>query len=86
MPENAAINRCITPNTYALNVSASSIHKILKFIELGQLRAVNVSLCSRPQWKITPEAIAAFEQGRAPQPQQAITRRTCRNGDYKRFF
>jgi hypothetical protein len=41
--------------------------KIRLWIRKGELAAVNVAstLCGRPQLRVTPEAIAAFEQRRS---------------------
>jgi hypothetical protein len=50
--------------------------KIHGFIRRGELLAVNVAtnLSGRPQWRITPESVARFEQRRSsvppPKPQR----------------
>jgi transposase-like protein len=53
--------------------------KVRAWVRRGELAAVNVasSLCARPQLRITPEALAAFERGRstAPPPRPARRRR-----------
>jgi transposase len=40
--------------------------KVRRWIERGELRAVNTAtvLCRRPRWVITPDALAAFERRR----------------------
>lgn len=47
------------------------LHKALALIARGEVAAVNVSLSSRPQWRITPEAIADWERRRAAQSKPA---------------
>jgi excisionase family DNA binding protein len=51
--------------------------KVRTWVRRGELSAVNVasSLCGRPQLRITPEALAAFEKGRAAGPPPKTTRR-----------
>ena len=41
--------------------------KVRKWIEIGELTAVNTaaSLCGRPRWVVSAEALAAFEAARA---------------------
>ena len=53
------------------------IHKILTLIARGEIDAVNVSLSGRrPQWRIPPEAIEAFERRRSAQPKTLARRKT----------
>jgi hypothetical protein len=47
------------------------IHKALVLIARGEVAAVNVSLSSRPQWRIPPAAIEDFERRRAAQSKPA---------------
>jgi hypothetical protein len=60
--------------------------KIHGFISRGELAAVNVAtnLAGRPQWRITPEAVAAFERRRtsAPSPKPQRRRRRQDLVDY----
>ena len=51
-------------------------HTVLGWIRAGELRAVNVSrtLGGRPRWRITAEALAAFEAMRTPTSCAACTR------------
>jgi hypothetical protein len=53
--------------------------KIHRFIRSGELLAVNVAstLVGRPQWRITPESVRAFEKrrGSAPPPKMQRQRR-----------
>jgi transposase len=57
-----------------------SEEKIRKWIELGEIVAINTAAarCGRPRWIITPEAVAAFERRRAggptPKPQRQKAR------------
>jgi hypothetical protein len=55
-------------------VGADKLHG---FIRRGELVAVNVArnLSGRPQWRITPEAVAAFEKGRTSAPVPKVVRR-----------
>lgn len=43
-------------------------HTVLGWIRRGEMRAVNVARkpIGRPKWRVTAEALAAFESGRAP--------------------
>jgi excisionase family DNA binding protein len=54
--------------------------KVRTWVRRGELAAVNVasSLCGRPQLRITPEALAAFEQSRAAGAPPKPTRRRRR--------
>jgi hypothetical protein len=56
--------------------------KVRAWIRRGELAAVNTaaSLCGRPQLRVTPEALAAFERGRSAAPPPALPRRRKRTG------
>jgi excisionase family DNA binding protein len=60
--------------------------KVRAWVRRGELEAVNVAaaLCGRPQLRITPEALAAFEARRsaAPPPMPARRRRRSAEIDY----
>jgi excisionase family DNA binding protein len=60
--------------------------KVRAWIRRGELAAVNVAgvLCARPQLRITPEALAAFEGRRtaAPPPKPSRRRRRAAEVDY----
>jgi excisionase family DNA binding protein len=45
-------------------------HTVLGWIRRGELKAINVGRNpeGRPRWRITPEALAAFEALRTPAP------------------
>ena len=51
--------------------------KIRAFLRRGELLAVNVAanLSGRPQWRITPESVEAFEQRRSSAPPPKPPRR-----------
>ena len=60
--------------------------KVNGFIRRGELAAVNVATntLGRPQWRVTPEAVATFERGRtsAPPPKPPKRRRRADEVDY----
>lgn len=72
--------RAITPNTYARRLGVG-IHKILRWIARGELRALNVAseASRKPQWAILPDAIADFERRREAQPPPQLQRKRRRN-------
>jgi hypothetical protein len=51
--------------------------KIHGFLRRGELVAVNLaaSLSTKPQWRITPESVEAFEKRRSSQPPPKPPRR-----------
>jgi excisionase family DNA binding protein len=56
-------------------------HTVLEWIRHGELRAVNVGRspgAKKPRWRITAEALAAFEQARTPTPPPPRVRRRKR--------
>src|SRR5262249_28100204 len=60
--------------------------KIRRWIERGELRAINTAaaLCGRPRWVVTAEALAEFERRRAggPPPRPQPRRRRLAAVDY----
>jgi hypothetical protein len=63
-------------------------HTVLTWITSGELRAVNVSRrrgAKKPRWRITAEALAAFELMRTPTPPAPRVRRQ-RRSDVIRFY
>jgi hypothetical protein len=59
--------------------------KVRGWINAGALVAVNVAdnLCGRPLWRVTPEALAAFERGRqSGTPAKTRRRRQTVGVDY----
>ncbi len=63
-------------------------HTILGWIKHGELRAINVSRkqVGRPKWRITSEALAAFEQLRTPTPAPSRTRRKKQSTNVIEFY
>jgi excisionase family DNA binding protein len=66
-----------------------SEHTVLAWIASGELRAVNVGRrpsAKKPRWRITQEALAAFEMARTPTPPPPKTRRRNRPADVIEFY
>ena len=67
-----------------------SEHTVLRWIRVGELRAVNVARTpgGRPTWRISPEELERFEAARSSQPPAPPTkqRRKRSTGDVKEFF
>jgi excisionase family DNA binding protein len=64
-------------------------HTVLSWINHGELRAVNVGRhlgAKKPRWRITQEALAAFELARTPTPPQPRARRRKRPADVIEFY
>lgn len=63
-------------------------HTILGWIKRGELKAINVSRKQggRPKWRITEEALAAFEQLRTPTPTPSQTRRKRQSDTVTKFY
>ncbi len=58
-----------------------TVHTVLGWIRSGELKAVNVgrrSGAKKPRWRISPEALAAFEQLRTATPLRPRTPRRKR--------
>lgn len=55
-------------------------HTVLRWIHEGELKAVNVGrrLGGKPKWRITAEALEAFENLRTPTPPPSKSRRKHR--------
>lgn len=66
-----------------------TVQSVLAWIHAGELRAVNVGRnpnARRPRWKVTEEALAAFEERRAkPAPMPRASRKR-RPADVVRFY
>ncbi len=85
---NAATNvRFLSPPEVARLYGVDQ-HKVLNWIRSGQLSAVNVGDgTQRPRYRISPEALAAFEAARAAGPQPRISRvRRRRDPQIIEFF
>ncbi len=55
-----------------------TVHTVLGWIRSGELRAVNVGRslgAKKPRWRITQQALEAFEQLRTPTPLPKAPRR-----------
>lgn len=67
----------LTPNQLAARYGVG-VHKVLGWIRRGELRALNVAseLSKRPQWRISADALAEFENRRASQATPRAKRRS----------
>ena len=72
----ASVPRYLTPPSLAQQYGVKP-DKVLAWIARGELRAVNVAnrIGGRPRWRISPEAIAEFENRRAAKPEVKRPRR-----------
>lgn len=63
-------------------------HTVLGWIRRGELRAINVSrrMGGRPHWRITEEALEAFELLRTPSPPPPRTPRRRRQAQVIEFY
>lgn len=63
-------------------------HTVLGWIKRGELKAIDVSrrLGGKPRWRITAEALAAFEQLRTPSPPPQPVKRNRRRADVVEFY
>ncbi len=57
--------------------------KVRAWIKAGDLAAINTSatLCGKPRYVVTPDALFAFEQRRSVAPPKKPKRRTPRSGN-----
>ena len=62
--------------------------KVRAWVRRGELAAVNVAstLCGRPQLRVTPEALAAFERGRSAAPPPRPARRKRQPAGFIDYF
>lgn len=67
---------------------AVSQHTILGWIRAGELRAIDVSrtLGGRPRWRVSEDALAAFEALRTPTPAPATKRRRRQTNQVIAFY
>jgi len=63
-------------------------HTVLGWIRRGELRAIDVSRTpgGKPRWRITPEALEAFELSRTAEPTPPRRRRKKKPADVVEFF
>lgn len=79
-----ALTVCDLCDRYGVNE-----HTVLAWIRNGELRALNVGRrlgTKKPRWRVTPEALAAFEALRTPQPPPPRTRRTRQTTFVPNFY
>jgi excisionase family DNA binding protein len=64
-----------------------SPHKVLRWIEIGELTAVNVAATtsSRPRWRISQEALDAFIAARQSRPAAPAPIRTRKRAGGKEY-
>jgi hypothetical protein len=66
-----------------------TVHTVLGWIRSGELRAVNVGRrpgAKKPRWRVTEEALVAFEQLRTPAPSVSRARRRNRPANVIEFY
>jgi excisionase family DNA binding protein len=66
-----------------------SEHTVLAWIRSGELRAIHVGRkagAKKPRWRITQEALDAFEAIRTPHPPPPKTRRRKKPGEVIEFY
>jgi hypothetical protein len=64
-------------------------HTVLGWIRTGELKAINVGRRARakkPRWRITDDALAAFEALRTPSPPSPTSPRRKRPTDVIEFY
>lgn len=74
--------RYITPPQYAEQLGVSP-DKVRAWCASGAIRAIDVSEhpgVGRPRWRISPDAIAEWEEGRTAKPKTKPRRRARRKG------
>jgi len=77
-------DRCMTPPALAQRWGCKP-STILTMLRRGELRGFTLGRGRRrPRWRISPEAVAAYEAGRPPAP--AKTRRRKKDSDLIEFF
>ncbi len=79
-------SRRLSPRQVAANYGVAH-DKVLRWIKAGELKAIDVStkVGGRPQFKIAPSDLKAFEQARAVVPPAKPTRQRKRNPSVKQF-
>ncbi len=81
------IEKAISPNELARRLAVKP-SKVLKWIALGELKAVNLAerRGGRPRWKILPEYLDEFLASRASTPPPVARRRRRRPKPFKEYF
>ncbi len=62
---------------------------VLAWIRSGELKAMNVARSAkskRPSWRISPEALAAFEAARTPEPPAPRAKRRAKHAGIVQFY
>lgn len=92
MNTTATQRRNLTPPEVAKRLGVS-VKKIIAWIRAGELQAMNLANrdCSRPRYRVTLDALEAFERSRLVVPEDngpAVqqTRRRPANGEVKQFI
>jgi excisionase family DNA binding protein len=68
---------------------AVTVGTVLAWVKGGELRGINVSRSARskkPRYRVSAEALAAFESARTPTPPAPATRRRRRDGYVPQFY
>ena len=67
-----SLQRYLTPKDVAGRYGCN-LSKIIYWLKTGQLQGINIAADNgkRPRWRISPEAVAAFEASRSPSPPAA---------------
>jgi len=68
-----------------------SVHTVLGWVNSGELKALNVGVTlgkKKPRWRVTADALAAFEAARAPTPAtpRVAARKKKQPGDVIAFY
>lgn len=81
------------PTTYSVRDLSErydvTMRTVVAWIRSGNLRAVNVARKSgttKPRWRVTQEALIAFEEARTPTPAPFRTSRRRRPTDVIEFY
>lgn len=77
----------VTPPEYAARVRAKP-ETIIAAIKRGELEAIDLARpgARRPRYRISPEAIQAFERRRLAGPAPKTTRRKRQAVDYREYY
>ena len=80
-------DRALTVKEVAERYGVSE-HTVLSWIKCTEMRAIDVSRKrgGKPRWRITAEALAAFELSRTPSPPPPRMRRKKQPADVIQFY
>ena len=82
------VSRALTVREVAERYAVTE-HGVLAWIRSGELRAINCGRrpgAKKPRWRVTADALAAFELLRTPSPPPPRTRRRNQIGDAIAFY